>query len=523
MITVPTILVSLLALASVQLCGQIIYYRFFHPLRHYPGPFLASVTSLWSAWHLFWGTETLECWKAVQKYGPIVRVTPTMVLFSESSIIPTIYHRRSTKGRWFISEFFQKPGTPLIRDPFQHAAHRRLVASTYAMSNIQRMEPLVTSHIEQWIAKLDTDFAAKEKPVDFSKWTAFFSYDAVTDLGFRSPVGFVESGKDDHGLIKGFQLGMLLMGSTARINGLLPGIANSWVGKYLKVGAGNELFFRNSAHHAGQVLEDRHKALAEGRTIKPQKGESSYDFLQAFMDTRTPDGELLDTDAIKSELFVIFGAGADGFSSTCSSLVMEILSHPQVYERVIEEIRAAVEAGHLSQPIPTHNEVAKFLPYYAACVSEALRLHPLSSIHLPREITPLDPEMIVSGRKIPLGVEVACNPWICHRDKAVYGDDAEVFRPDRWLEDPERAKIFEKYNLAWGAGSRVCLGKHIAMVMIYKAPVALLMKFDMSLCRETRQTPKARRLFHGPVLLWRDLWINLTKRTPWTSLSGAPK
>jgi hypothetical protein len=64
-----TILLTLVTVVALQFLCQIIYYKFFHPLRHYPGPFWAGVTRLWSAWHYFRGTETKLLWQAVKKYG----------------------------------------------------------------------------------------------------------------------------------------------------------------------------------------------------------------------------------------------------------------------------------------------------------------------------------------------------------------------------------------------------------------------------------------------------------------------
>lgn len=56
-------------MATAQFLYQIIYYRYFHALRHYPGPFWASVTRLWQAWHFYWGSELELEARAVQKYG----------------------------------------------------------------------------------------------------------------------------------------------------------------------------------------------------------------------------------------------------------------------------------------------------------------------------------------------------------------------------------------------------------------------------------------------------------------------
>jgi len=67
------------------------------------------------------------------------------------------------------------------------------------------------------------------------------------------------------------------------------------------------------------------------------------------------------------------------------------------------------------------------------------------------------------------GAAVSSSARLLALNKDLYGEDAHVFRPERWLEaDAETLKLWEKYNLRWGYGTRVCLGKNIAMMEMGK-------------------------------------------------------
>ncbi|KAL4790060.1 putative P450 monooxygenase [Aspergillus venezuelensis] len=513
--TFCNIILALISLVFAQCVYQIVYYRFFHPLRHYPGPFWASVTRLWGAYHFIKGDKLDLEWHAIKKYGPIIRTSPTMLLVADSTLMPAIYHRRDTKARFYLSEMFETSGSLVIRDPAKHAAHRRLISATYSMSNIKRMEPLLDKHILHFLEKLDNAYAQNAKPMDFSTWAAYLSYDTVTDLGFRNPLGFVDSASDVGGLIYQFRLGMLLFGTSGYLYPFFRWLTTTWLKKSLIIRPEQALGFGVVMKRANEVLEERKRALQEGRTVKAVKGDASYDFLQAFMDTRTPEGEYLDNKTIRAEVFVILGAGADGFSSLSSAFIAEVLSRPSVYQRVMAEIKAAAIAGEFSQPVPRFTEITKNLPFFLACMQEVFRLHPTGATQLPREITPNDPDLVLSGRKVPVGTEVTCNPWIINRDYNIYGDDAEVFNPNRWLGGPEQIKLFEKHSLTWGHGARVCLGRHMAQMMLYKSLVTFLMYFEVSICEETSGTPKLESEIYGPVLCWKNVWLSLRKRESW--------
>jgi benzoate 4-monooxygenase len=57
------------------------------------------------------------------------------------------------------------------------------------------------------------------------------------------------------------------------------------------------------------------------------------------------------------------------------------------------------------------------------------------------------------------------------RSKEVFGDDAEVFRAERWLTaegDEERKKVMEDAWVVFGRGSRGCIGKDIALMLVVR-------------------------------------------------------
>lgn len=63
-----------------------------------------------------------------------------------------------------------------------------------------------------------------------------------------------------------------------------------------------------------------------------------------------------------------------------------------------------------------------------------------------------------------------------HFDKKVFGNDAESFNPDRWM-DPARANYLDKYMMAFGGGTRTCVGKNIALIELHKLSPLLVWNY----------------------------------------------
>ena len=59
----------ILIIVTIQIFIQIIYYRFIHPFKDFPGPFWWGVTRIPLAWNNFWDTEIATERKLIAKYG----------------------------------------------------------------------------------------------------------------------------------------------------------------------------------------------------------------------------------------------------------------------------------------------------------------------------------------------------------------------------------------------------------------------------------------------------------------------
>lgn len=68
-LTLGNVCLGLGAYVALQFLYQIVYYRFFHPLSVFPGPFWASVTRLWIAWHNLRETEVPTVRALAKQYG----------------------------------------------------------------------------------------------------------------------------------------------------------------------------------------------------------------------------------------------------------------------------------------------------------------------------------------------------------------------------------------------------------------------------------------------------------------------
>lgn len=95
--------------------------------------------------------------------------------------------------------------------------------------------------------------------------------------------------------------------------------------------------------------------------------------------------------------------GADTTGTQFQALLIQVLSTPGVYDKLMAELDDATRTRRLSA-VPQYAEVVEHCPYYVACVRENMRLTPSAPNIFPR-VAPRE-GLDLDGQFVPGGTEV---------------------------------------------------------------------------------------------------------------------
>lgn len=176
------------------------------------------------------------------------------------------------------------------------------------------------------------------------------------------------------------------------------------------------------------------------------KPSDRKDFLSAFLQAKKDWPELVNDRQVLSYSNSNIFAGSDTTAISLRSILYFMLKTPHVLEQVVAEINNTVGDRDCSRSPISFTE-ANQMPFFQAVLKESMRMHPAVGMLLERIV----PEggASIAGTFLRAGTVVGICPWVLHRDKRVFGEDADIFRPERWLEArPDTLKMMERSNLA---------------------------------------------------------------------------
>ncbi|KAI0477768.1 cytochrome P450 [Xylariaceae sp. FL0804] len=491
--------------------AYLIRNRFYHGLHRYPGPFLASLTEFWRLWDVYKRRPDITHQKLHAKYGDVVRLGPNTLSFADPKVLKSIYglNKGFIKSDFYVVQQTTVKGRNLASlfstvDNDFHAQFRRSVNSAFAMSALVQYEPFVDSTTRLFLAQTERLFAGEPDGCNFTEWLQFYAFDVIGEITYGKRHGFVEKNQDIDGIVQYLSSLFLYVAPIGQIPWLdLLFLKNPL---YLKLSQWG-LFDATMpvAGFARARMAERLGPNLRGDPDKPLlpvsdgKGSGAKDLLSKFLAARDARPEFMTDTLVQTMAVSMAFAGSETTAISLSAVFYFLLRNPAALARLRAEIDDAARNGVFSDRstgLVTWSESQR-LPYLDAVVKEAFRLHPAAGLPLERIVPPGGAE--IAGRHVPGGTVVGCSAWVIHRRPEVFGDDVDVFRPERWLVDDDasaaagaaggpggreaeerRIREMNGTMFQFGMGSRTCIGKNISLLEIYKVVPSLLRRFEIS-------------------------------------------
>ncbi|KAF9134550.1 hypothetical protein BGW39_006643 [Mortierella sp. 14UC] len=246
-----------------------------------------------------------------------------------------------------------------------------------------------------------------------------------------------------------------------------------------------------------------YSAVNKRREESPEdKEKRPRDLLDHFINHVREDGSVL-SDLELRDVFVNFMvAGRDTTALTLTWQFYLLMANPRILKNVLKELDIVLRGSEKY----TYEIMMQELPYLKAVFHETLRLYP----QVPRNVKEVvDDDVLPDGTVVYKGDSIAFSTYAMGRNRSVWGEDAEVFCPERWLVDEEDVVVknspspstptqqsgstkgvspFGKFKMenqfkfnSFNANPRLCLGQTFATLEAMVTTCMLLQNFDFKL------------------------------------------
>ncbi|PHZ07841.1 cytochrome P450 [Rhizopus microsporus ATCC 52813] len=242
--------------------------------------------------------------------------------------------------------------------------------------------------------------------------------------------------------------------------------------------AGLLMPWKTSMNEHLAVVDGFAREVTEKRRAQLAAGEIHTDLLSRFMDARNNKGNPLSNDELRDIVLNFVIAGRDTTAQALSWTFYMLMCHPRVEKKLLEEINEHItDVDNLDAP--TLYEKIKSMNYAHAVFYEVLRHYP--SVPLNQKYA-LNDDIWPDGTRIKKGDYVLWCPYVQGRSEKVWGADAKLFKPERWITpEGELRRESQGQWPAFHAGPRVCLGQHLATLEALVAITFLLKRYKFSL------------------------------------------
>ncbi|KAB8106510.1 hypothetical protein EE612_040883 [Oryza sativa] len=346
----------------------------------------------------------------------------------------------------------------VLTDGDEWKRHRKVVHPAFNMDKLKMMTVTMSdcaqSMISEWESELGTkgDIVEIELSRQFEELTA----DVISHTAFGSSY---KEGKQV--FLAQRELQFLAFSTFLSIQ--IPGSSYLPTKKNLKIWSVDK--------KVRSMLTDIIKSRLNNKDVAGYGNDLLGLMLEACAPEHGESQPQLSMDEIIAECKTFFFAGHDTTSHLLTWTMFLLSTHPEWQEKLREEV-----ATECDGKVPTGDMLNK-LKLVNMFLLETLRLYgPVAFIQ--RRV---NAELELGGITVPEGTVLSIPIATIHRDKEVWGEDADIFKPERFENGVSKAGKYPNALLSFSSGPRACIGQNFAMIEAKAVIAMILQRFSFTL------------------------------------------
>ncbi|CAA7265269.1 unnamed protein product [Cyclocybe aegerita] len=379
----------------------------------------------------------------------------------------------------------------------KHRQQRKIMNPAFGPAQIREM---VGIFIEKGVELRDILLEESKKQdnhgqIDALYWLSKTTLDVIGLAGFDYKFNALTSGPEHDELHQAFTV-IFRSGNRVSIRQIVRGLI-PWTRPILKYvlpdkqDEESDKATKTMTRIGNELLKDSRAALSPENGTAEKASWYRKDLLslllRANMATDVPAAQRMSDDDVVSQVPTFMVAGHETTSVATTWALFELTQHPEIQSKLRNEL-LSVETDN-----PTMEEL-NALPYLDMFVRETLRLHtPVPStirVAVQDDILPLsEPVHGTNGQmvheiRIRKGQTMAIPLLAVNSRKALWGDDASEFRPERWEHTPKAASAIPgvwSNLLTFLGGPRACIGYRLSLAEMKALLFTLVRAFDFEL------------------------------------------
>ncbi|KAL9585650.1 MAG: hypothetical protein Q9212_001387 [Teloschistes hypoglaucus] len=365
----------------------------------------------------------------------------------------------------------------LLAEGDEHKQQRKNLMPAFAFRHVQDLYPEFWSISRHLVNTMTTELErlskaasgeTKSDPVlDVANWTSRATLDIIGSAGMGHDFNSTEN--PDNELAAKYREIFEPTGQ-ARVMGLISLFIPGWILRALPIKRNDTI--RQAASTIRRICRE---IINETRTrMSSEKKRTTKDIVSVAIES----GVFTD-DNLVNQMMTFLAAGHETTATAMTWAIYELCRRPELQVSLREEVRA-----NLPSPDDTEFQLSSTaldkLPFLHAVCNEVLRTRPPVALTI-REAAV---NTSILGQYIPAGTKVVLPPAAINMSTKLWGPDAKLFKPERWLQPGHANTGGATSNYAYMTflhGPRSCIGQQFAKAEFAALLAAMVGRFNFEL------------------------------------------